>query len=104
MPDSNKYEGVEYDSEADLYRLRHDWSSDDDVSIAIVEAVAEITNVEVLDIDPLYESIDPDALNKIFEPRAEGEPRKIGGSVTIAANECTVTVYSDGEIEIEPPD
>lgn len=103
MSANTEYERVEYDANADLYRLHHDWGSDEEVSTVIVKAVAEVMDVQAIDIEPLYKAINPDALNKIYAPTAEGELRKGGGSTTVTVNDCTVTVYWDGEIEIKPP-
>lgn len=103
MPDHNLDERVEYDADKDLYRLYSDWGSDEPVSTVIVTAVAALTNTPATDIAPLYESINPDALNKLYEPTQEGALRKGGGCTTLTVNGCTVTVYWDGEIEIEPP-
>lgn len=33
---------------------------------AVIEAVAEVTDSDPLDLPPLYEAVDPDALNSLF--------------------------------------
>lgn len=104
MPATSGVERIKYDAEPDLYRVHHDWRSDDEVSTVVVMAVAEIMDVDVVDIPPLYESINPDALNELYQPTFDGKLRKGGGSTTVTVNDCTVTVYWDGEITIEPPD
>ncbi|NHN47128.1 hypothetical protein G9464_05880 [Halostella sp. JP-L12] len=38
-----------------------------DASTAVVLAVAAAANVEPQDLDPLYEVVDPDALNHLFD-------------------------------------
>jgi hypothetical protein len=37
---------------------------------AVIEAVAAVSDRDATDLPPLYESIDPDALNILFDPVA----------------------------------
>lgn len=97
-------ETIVYDADADLYRVSHDWTSDADVTTTIITAVAAITDSPATDIAPLYEAINPDALNTLYAPTQTGERRTGGGCTTLTVHGCTVTLYWDGEIEIEPPD
>lgn len=39
---------------------------DEAVSTAVVEAVSEASETSVVDLPPLYESVDPDALDTLF--------------------------------------
>jgi len=69
------------------------WSGGRPVSETVVAAVAEYSGVDVSDLDPpLYEAIDPDALDALFR---EGE-----GSVRVAHWGCTVTVDHDGVVTV----
>ncbi|SIR73331.1 HalOD1 output domain-containing protein [Natronorubrum thiooxidans] len=45
------------------------------VSVAIVTAVASYRNVVSTELPPLYEWIDPDAVDALFEPTRTGGPR-----------------------------
>ncbi|WP_435177183.1 HalOD1 output domain-containing protein [Halorussus sp. AFM4] len=51
-------------------------------------------------LEPLYRAVDPDALDALFEPTAEGVQRD--GRVTFSYAGCTVTVSSDGVVEVRP--
>ncbi len=63
------------------------------VSETVVAAVAEYKRVDVFDLDPpLYEAIDPDALDALFR---EGE-----GDVRFDHWGCTVTVDHDGVVTV----
>lgn len=42
---------------------------DESVSIVVVEAVAIVSDSLITDLPPLYEEIDPDALNALFATR-----------------------------------
>lgn len=46
------------------------------VSIAVVHAIAAHRNVDPVDLPPLYEWIDPDAIDALFEPTRAGGPRR----------------------------
>ncbi len=77
----------------------HDWTGDLPLTATVISAVAEATGDDPTEMDPLNHCVDPDALNKLFEPRQDGTPRH-GGSVTFDVNGRTVTVYSDGEVVV----
>lgn len=70
------------------------------LSVAIVDAVTTQENISEKELDPLYEFIDPDALDSLFLPRSAGTDRSIG-SVRFHYNGYWVTVTADPEIEIE---
>lgn len=46
---------------------------DDLPSRAVVEIIAGTEDVEQTDLPPLYDAIDPDALDALFEPRPRGD-------------------------------
>jgi hypothetical protein len=71
----------------------------DDISLAVVGAVATFRGIKPVDLPPLTEAVNPDALNRIFRTRAEGSPRT-GGSVSFRYAGSEVTVYADGEIVV----
>ena len=48
---------------------------DERTSEAVVQAVAAATAEDPTQIDPLYESINPDALNELFQFDASGRPQ-----------------------------
>lgn len=63
-------------------------------SEAVVRAIAEATDRGVLDLPPLYESVDPDALDTLFDRRPDGTPRQPGRVVFpledwLVAVDCT---------------
>lgn len=60
-------------------------------SVAVVEAVATATGYGPYDVPPLYEVIDPDALDDLFSPKRDGTPRR-AGRVTFRLAGCNVTV------------
>lgn len=64
------------------------------VSTRVVEAVAEYSGTDVLDLPPLYDSIDPDALERILPGMTEG-------NVSFVYADRRVTVDSYGAISVE---
>lgn len=78
--------------------------SDLSLSQAVVEAIAEREGVDVTDVEPpeyepLYEVVNPEALDALFAPTASGRPRP-PGSVSFTYAGYDVTVYGDGRVEL----
>jgi len=71
----------------------------DDVSLAVVGAVATFRGIKPIDLPPLTEAVNPDALNRLFRVRANGAPRTTG-SVSFRYAATEVTVHADGEIVV----
>ncbi len=70
------------------------------LSTAVVMALADVAGVDPAEIGvPLYDVIDPDALDNIFSDKHDGTPRK-GGNVVFTILNYEVTVQSYGEISI----
>ncbi len=59
----------------------------------IVETVATTKSVDPLDLPPLYDSIDPEALEKLVDRMDEGE-------VVFTYAETEVTVTEDGSVDV----
>lgn len=63
---------------------------------AIIEAVATASGVDPLDLPPIYEFVDPDALNTFFD-RHTGAPNAVLGFEIETWN---VFVRADGKIKV----
>lgn len=74
-------------------------TNDIHASEAIVLELAETLNVDPLDISPLANTIDPDAIDRLFGSTGNGTPRR-GGRVEFVHDGCTVVVRFDGEIDV----
>lgn len=82
----------------------HDPVSAANVSTTVVHALADVMGRDISDAGfVLYDSIDPDSLDRIFSPTADGTPRP-PGHVAFTVDGYRVTVYSSGQIVITPPD
>ncbi|MFP8952890.1 HalOD1 output domain-containing protein [Natrialbaceae archaeon A-arb3/5] len=65
---------------------------DERPNMAVVRAVAAVTGRSPLDLDPLYESIDPDHANRVVD--AAGS-RRSAVELSFEYGGCAVTVTSD---------
>lgn len=90
--------GVDYDPDVDAYYAEFD-SSETSASTAVVEAIASIRHCEPTELEPLYNSVDSDALDAIIGGSDNGSV-----TVSLVANDIDVAVRSDGTVEIEPPE
>lgn len=68
-------------------------------STRVVEALAEAAGVDSVDLPPLYDAVDPDALDSLFAPRPDGSPR-VGCRVSFRFDGYQVTVHRDGEVQV----
>lgn len=74
--------------------------SEPDVTEKIIEAVAGAEGVTPDELDAcLYDVIDPDALNALFQQGDDGPATE--GSVSFGFHGYTVTVSSDFAVEVE---
>ena len=81
-----------------VHRRTYDPDGDESASMIVVEALAEAKGVCPADMDqPLYDVVDPDALDRLFRGSADNGP---DGRVVFTINGYEVTVTSDGEIYV----
>lgn len=78
---------------------RYEWREAECPSTAFVQAVADATGRDPIDMPPLYEFVDTDALNDLMTGSADGP-----GSVTVTVTYDGVTGQfdSDGELLVLP--
>lgn len=69
------------------------WTDDVLPSEAVIDTVAEENETAPHELPPLYEAIDPDALDQLFANRD-------GGTVTFCCCEHEITVEPNGTITI----
>ena len=79
-------------------RAFHDPESDDTLVQTVVEALEDASDRPAHESDVcLYDAIDPDALNDLFEPTYEGSARD-GGRVSFTVGEFAVDVHASGHV------
>lgn len=75
-------------------------TSSDRPTQRVVRAVAELEDVDPIDLEPLYEAVDPSALDALFPRTDDGDPAT-AGSVQFGYAQHTVVVHSDGTVRID---
>lgn len=93
-------EGDPATGEDGIVRAEFDWSSRSP-SRAVVEVVAIAANAEPTTLGPLYDSVDPDALDALVRPGGSGSE---GGAVTVEFELAgrDVRVHSAGVVVVFP--
>ncbi|WP_231188340.1 HalOD1 output domain-containing protein [Haladaptatus sp. DYF46] len=71
------------------------------VTATIINRILARENISSNDLVPLYEVIDPDALNTLFGPTRAGSHRPTTGAVTFQYQGYQVTVTSENDVELE---
>ena len=93
---------VGYDPTSGTYHVQHDWDGRSSLTYTILSTVAAVTGDEPQELEPLSEIVDPDALERVFEPgRVRGGAKD--GCLMIRFNRCLVKLFADGHLEVDPP-
>lgn len=66
---------------------------------AVVRAVATGTRSDPTELPPLYDAVEPDALNRLFSP-AESDARRTTGAAAFSYAGQRVRVESDGTVAL----
>ena len=103
LNDSPNRDRTGYDPMTDTYHHQYDWDSPERLSSAIIAAVATVADTEPTELEPLYDCVDPDALNALFRPLSEDQPRS-HGCLSFSLDEYEVTVQGHGEIIVDVSD
>ncbi|KTG11198.1 hypothetical protein AUR64_04510 [Haloprofundus marisrubri] len=101
-PDADDARDVSYDPERGCYSVEFD-PTRDAPSVEIIVAMSTIEDRRTDDIEPLYEVIDPDALDMVFRRGSEVTAER-NGRLLFAFNGREVVVYGDGRIDISLTD
>lgn len=73
--------------------------SDEQVSETVITAVATAIDADPLEMEPLYDSIDPDALDRLCRPSNPSPTLQLQFSLA----GCAVEVRGDGTVTVTPP-
>jgi len=84
------------------YVTTHDPDGTSKLSTTVIHALADVMDSDVSATGfTLYDSVDPDALDRIFAPG--DDTQRESGHVAFTVQRYRVTVYGDGRIVITPP-
>jgi hypothetical protein len=78
-----------------------DWTHPNSICVRVIDAVVETMGTDSTEIDPLYDYIDPDALNDLFKSNENGQDHR-EGHVEFQIEEHLIRISSDGDIEVQP--
>ncbi|WP_336337489.1 HalOD1 output domain-containing protein [Haloarcula brevis] len=99
MSKSNRRSGDSDPSQpTTVTRKQFDWT-ETRPSAAVTEYISAMTGREQTDFPPLYETVDPEAVDSLVAPSDRASPVSI--SFEYAGH--AVTVRSDGELVVEAP-
>lgn len=85
------------------YVVSHEFGGPAELTTTLAHAISDVTGVDVTDTGfTLNDYVDPDALDKLFAPKADGTPRT-NGHFSFEIWGCQVSVYSNGQIVVTPP-
>jgi hypothetical protein len=96
---------IAYDTATDCYRVRHDFGRDRSIDATVAAAVAAVVDADPAATRPLAEVIDPDALDRLFDPSADASRDDGGpptGRVVFRYLGCEVSVDAAGTVSIRP--
>jgi len=95
-----------YDEETDTYRATHRDSGAEELSTSVILAYEAAANGDPGATTPLFERIDPDALDSLFDPLIEDSSQSgiLDGKLTFTIDQFRITVYASGDICILPPE
>ena len=68
------------------------WADDESVSAAVVRSVASYTGQDPMSMEPLYTSVEPDALDELFDSRSERT-----ACIEFSFSGLRVQVHADGD-------
>lgn len=106
MSDSNSRplaRGEGYNPETETYHVSFEWTNSDSASYAVIESLSAVSGVEPTSLTPLYETLDPTALDALFRP-VSGETPRHHGSISFSHDGYDMTVLAHGEIAIGIPE
>lgn len=95
-PDDGSHVG----REAGTIRYRYDWEAVRP-STAVVKIVSVAADVEPTDLDPLYDTFDPEALDQVIRRDGSGGPCS-ETTVSFTYGGHDVAVCGDGEVSVTP--
>lgn len=84
-----------FDADANVYRMRYDAVDRRTLLAEIALGIAEIADVDVASIDPLYETVDAEVLARLGDAE---EPEEM----TFTAGDCEIAIRP-GEACVRPP-
>ena len=102
MNQPNDIAGIEtrFDPCTGAVHAQYEWGRGESLDTTVVSVVSAVTGTAMDEMDPLFDAVDPDALNDILAPIGGRHLRAEGGCVAFTFDGCDVSIYWDGEIVV----
>lgn len=99
--ESERSSEEEIDGANGAVHAQYEWSSTSP-STAVIETVAIAVNREPTTVEPLYESVDPDALDALVQSNSSLSENSDTVTVSFTFADQQVTVHGTGEVIVRP--
>ncbi|HMB49783.1 MAG TPA: HalOD1 output domain-containing protein [Natronoarchaeum rubrum] len=99
--DADPEAGTRFDETTGTYHVEYDWRDAMPLSMIVVMIVADLEGVGATELDPLYDYLDPELLDRLFSPQEDG--RLAAGEVSFTYHDYEITVFRHGHIGVTPP-
>lgn len=93
-------DSTESGSSTNQESLHHDWREEGTAAGSVINAIVALTEAPPTRLQPLYETIDPDALEKILELGSDSPGRRSTLTVSFCHEGCDVTIKADGQLTV----
>lgn len=90
--------GTDVDPEGESYESDHEWGETDVPSAVVVRTVAALSGENPLDMPPLHDVVDPDALDEVLASGRADEERSI--HVSFQYFGYSIDLDRDGHLEV----
>ncbi|WP_227380898.1 HalOD1 output domain-containing protein [Haladaptatus halobius] len=80
----------------DTHQAQYDWATSDSLSTTVVSTIATVAGKEPTELKPLFDQLDPDALDALFQPTDDA--LRVGGQVAFILDDYQVIVHANGKI------
>lgn len=99
MISDNTDDTVEFDADTGVYRTRFE-QENGDLCFALVEAIAAIEQTDPVDVMPIGDSVDLDALERLLQSASDSCTLEM----TLPEHGYHVVILNEGIIELQPTD
>ncbi|SFG43680.1 hypothetical protein SAMN04488063_2042 [Halopelagius inordinatus] len=92
--------GVAVNESNDHAMVEFDPGDPESIVAGIVDAVSAVAEIDPVEMEPLYRTVDPDALSGVLRPPNAGRPRQGDIRVSFEMLGLEVTVWSYGRVHV----
>lgn len=89
-------------SSTPLTTVSYDETDAESISRAVISAVSAVADARPVDLPPLYDVVDPEALDELF-PYGDADVQPTEGSVRFSYAGFVVSVRASGEVSVYEP-